>query len=88
MGSDIGQLNMYYTDDDPPMDVIGKKRHFFGKPGIKAINQVGAKFSNPMGGAVDNAQGGRPGILRNPDCINSLKIVSQSQRDLKNQIET
>jgi hypothetical protein len=28
--------SMYYTEAEPPVDIIGKKRHFFGKPNMKA----------------------------------------------------
>jgi hypothetical protein len=28
---------MYYTEDEPPIDHIGKRRHFFGKPSLKGI---------------------------------------------------
>lgn len=33
-GSDIGQ-SMYYTEQEPPVELIGKKRHFFAKPSSK-----------------------------------------------------
>jgi len=38
MGSE--SLGMYYTEEEPPQDLIGKKRHFFAKPSLKG--QVGA----------------------------------------------
>ena len=31
---------MYYTDDEPPFDMLGKKRHFFGKPSLRGITTV------------------------------------------------
>jgi hypothetical protein len=37
MGSDMGHVSMYYTDDEPPVEIIGKKRHFFGKPSLKGM---------------------------------------------------
>jgi len=41
MGSDLGHVSMYYTEDEPPMEYIGKKRHHFGRPSLKgmAVNQ-------------------------------------------------
>jgi hypothetical protein len=30
MGSDMGQ-SMYFTEVEPPMEFIGKRRHFFGR---------------------------------------------------------
>jgi hypothetical protein len=35
MGSEMGH-SMYYTETEPPMELIGKKRHHFGKPNAKA----------------------------------------------------
>jgi hypothetical protein len=37
MGSELGHMSMYYTEDEPPVDLIGKKRHFFGKPSLKGL---------------------------------------------------
>ena len=37
MGSELGHVSMYYTEDEPPMDLIGKKRHFFAKPSLKGM---------------------------------------------------
>jgi hypothetical protein len=31
---------MYFTEEEPPLDFIGKKRHYFGKASIKGINAV------------------------------------------------
>jgi hypothetical protein len=40
MGSELGHVSMYYTEDEPPIDIIGKKRHFFGKPSIKGMANI------------------------------------------------
>jgi hypothetical protein len=40
MGSELGHVSMYYTEDEPPMDFIGKKRHHFGKPSLKGMAAV------------------------------------------------
>jgi hypothetical protein len=37
MGSELGHLSMYYTEEEPPIDFIGRRRHFFGKPSLKGI---------------------------------------------------
>jgi len=37
MGSDLGHVSMYYTDEEPPTDLIGKRRHYFGKPSLKGM---------------------------------------------------
>lgn len=31
--------SMYYTEQEPPIESIGKKRHFFGKPSQKGQSQ-------------------------------------------------
>lgn len=37
MGSDLGHVSMYYTEEEPPADQMGKKKHFFGKPSLKGL---------------------------------------------------
>ena len=37
MGSELGHVSMYYTEDEPPMEFIGKKRHYFAKPSLKGM---------------------------------------------------
>lgn len=37
MGSDLGHVSMYYTDAEPPTDMIGKKRHYFARPSLKGM---------------------------------------------------
>mmetsp|Transcript_35577 Transcript_35577/g.54383 ORF Transcript_35577/g.54383 Transcript_35577/m.54383 type:complete len:87 (+) Transcript_35577:1430-1690(+) len=55
MGSDVGHLSMYYTEDEPPIDFIGKKRHYFSKPSVKGMNQGGMRL--PMGGIASDRMG-------------------------------
>jgi hypothetical protein len=38
MGSDMGH-SMYYTEAEPPIEIIGRKKHFFGKPNQKGQSQ-------------------------------------------------
>jgi hypothetical protein len=40
MGSDIGHLSMYYTEEEPNLEIIGKKRHFFARPSLKGMGAV------------------------------------------------
>jgi hypothetical protein len=53
MGSEgIGHQSMYYTEEEPPMEFIGKKRHYFGRPSIKGIasvNPAGVKDPSEVG---------------------------------------
>ena len=37
---------MYFTEEEPPLDLIGKKRHYFGKASIKGINAVNQGMRN------------------------------------------
>jgi hypothetical protein len=46
IGSEIGPLSMYFTEEEPPLDLIGKKRHYFGKASIKGINAVNQGMRN------------------------------------------
>ena len=90
MGSDVGHLNMYFTEEEPPTEVLGNKRHWWGKPGPKAMNNLGNKFSNPMGMMGENeGQEVRreDALLRNPECLAILKTIAQSQKDLKGQLD-
>jgi hypothetical protein len=57
MGSEIGHVSMYYTEDEPPVDTIGKKRHFFGKPSLKGLaNQNQGTRSNIDDGIMGMSQ--------------------------------
>jgi len=40
MGSDGMYRSLYYTEEEPPLEVIGTKRHWWGKPSIKGIASV------------------------------------------------
>ena len=46
MGSELGHLSMYYTEEEPPIDFIGRRRHYFGKPSLKGITGQNANRSN------------------------------------------
>ena len=71
------------------MEVIGKKRHFFGRPGLKAVNQVGAKFSNPLTpGGEFQAELPRENLMLNPEVANALKQIAGSQKNLRSQLES
>jgi|DEB0MinimDraft_12_1074336.scaffolds.fasta_scaffold30365_2 hypothetical protein len=57
MGSDMGH-SMYYTDNEPPVDIIGKKRHFFDKPNSKALSNNQSGLRNDPSGAVNDKDAG------------------------------
>ncbi len=48
MGSELGHVSMYYTEDEPPMDFIGKKRHHFGRPSLKGMAAVNQAMPSQM----------------------------------------
>lgn len=53
MGSDLGH-SMYYTEVEPPIDFIGKKRHFFAKPNQKGQSQGNLSVMRQDEGATGN----------------------------------
>ena len=44
MGSETGQ-SMYFTAVEPPMDMIGQKKHFFARPNAKVASQGNLSFT-------------------------------------------
>lgn len=78
---------MYYTEEEPPIDLIGKKRHFFGKPSLKGITGNTAVRSNYN----DSGQDGQPNkvetLLKNQETLDSLRKIYSSDRDIKSQLE-
>lgn len=102
MGSEgVGHLSMYYTEEEPPIDFIGKRRHYFGKPsirGITSVNQAGLRGTqgdpsetNFGGGATSaagfsNVPSGQV-ILRNPESSEALRNLCSSSTDLRQKFE-
>lgn len=101
MGSDVGHLSMYYTEDEPPIEVLGKKRHYFGKPslrGITSINQ-GIRQGQDVPGELNDANpmamsaGGfsavpsGEAIFKNPDSKEALRKICSSSSDLRAKFE-
>lgn len=39
MPSHDGSGIVYYTDEDPPHELSGTKRHYFGRPSLKGYKQ-------------------------------------------------
>ena len=101
MGSDVGHLSMYYTEDEPPIEILGKKRHFFGKPslrGITSINQgirqgqdihADLNEANAMTMSAGGFSGAASGeaIFKNPDSKEALRKICSSQSDLRMKFE-
>lgn len=92
MGSEVGHLSMYYTDDEPPIDMLGKKRHFFGKPSLRGITTVNQGIrqgqdiqgdineANPMSMSAGDFSGAPTGdaIFKNPDSKEALRRICSS----------
>ena len=49
MGSEMGH-SMYYTEAEPPMELIGRKRHYFGKPNQRGQSQGNLSVLRPDDG--------------------------------------
>lgn len=97
MGSDIGHVSMYYTEEEPPVELIGKKRHHFGKPSLKGLAAGGqgnrsAIDEGNMGTSVDGAvmsQGTMSkdeALFKNSESFGALKKIYSSPKDLRVQL--
>ena len=82
MGSELGHLSMYYTDEEPPIDFIGRRRHFFGKPSLKGITGQNANRSNYGDQPATNVPKD-DALLRNVETLNSLRKIIGSDKDLR-----
>lgn len=78
MGSEMGHVSMYYTEEEPPIDFIGKKRHFFGKPSIKGM----ATVKNTQ---MELTTGNGP---KDEAAIKAMQILVNSPKDLRGQLES
>lgn len=95
MGSDGVHLSMYYTEEEPPMDFIGKRRHFFGKPSIRGVTSGNQVIRGEPSEIVPNVSGGGMSmvpssqvILRNPESSDALRGLVGSQTDLRGRFES
>ena len=78
MGSEMGHMSMYYTDDEPPVDIIGKKRHWFAKPSIKGMSAVtGAGGPGPAGMESQEV------VAKNPEVVEAIRVLFSSPMDMK-----
>jgi hypothetical protein len=39
---------LFFTDEEPPQEVIGAKRHFFGRPSLKGYKANPFRASTPQ----------------------------------------
>jgi hypothetical protein len=37
--NDVSQQMLFFTDEEPPQDHMGSRRHFFGRPSLKGYKQ-------------------------------------------------
>lgn len=82
MGSELGHLSMYYTDEEPPIDFIGRRRHYFGKPSLKGITGQNANRSN-YGDQNTAHVSKEEALLRNAETLNALRKIMNSEKDLR-----
>ena len=70
---------MYYTLEEPPVEHIGRKRHWFGKPGLKGITGQQAPRSQYGDDIIQShrndkiPQGGADAILNNQSSMLALR---------------
>lgn len=94
MGSDGVHLSMYYTEEEPPMDFIGKRRHYFGKPSIRGVTSGNQVIRGEPSEIPQNVSGGismvpsSQVILRNPESSEALRGLVGSQTDLRGRFES
>lgn len=82
MGSELGHLSMYYTEEEPPIDFIGRRRHFFGKPSLKGITGQNANRSDYGSQPMANVPKDEA-LLRNGENLNLLRKIISSEKDLR-----
>ena len=75
----MGHVSMYYTEEEPPIELIGKKRHFFAKPSIKGIAAV-------TGGARNDIAEDDQAMFGNNETFEALKKIYMSPLNLRAQL--
>lgn len=72
---------MYYTDEDPPAELTGTKRHFFGRPSLKGYKQN--PFRTQTAGLLKEEV-----ILQNPEAAAVLKKIYEMEHTMKLDLDT
>lgn len=60
--SDLSQQMMYFTEDEPPSELLGNKRHHFGRPSLRGYKQNPYRSQTPTALKEDV-------ILQNPEAV-------------------
>lgn len=74
--SDIANQMLFFTDEEPPQEVIGAKRHFFGRPSLKGYKANPFRASTPQ-------QLKEEVILQNPLAVSVLRRISDLDQQFK-----
>ena len=67
---------MYYTDDEPPTEALGTKRHYFCKPSLKGYKQN--PFRTQTAGLLKEEV-----ILQNLEAAAVLKQIYEMDHHMK-----
>lgn len=78
VGVDVSQQLMFFTDDEPPQDNLGSRRHYFGRPSLRGYKQ------NPFRNSANGGPLKEEVILQNPEAYSVLRsIYHQNQHTLE-----
>jgi palmitoyltransferase len=67
---------VYFTDEDPPHEAIGGRKHFFGRPSLRGYKQNPFRAQTP-GLLKDEV------ILQNPETQSVLRRIAEQQAPLE-----
>lgn len=74
--SDVSNQMLFFTDEEPPHDTIGSKRHFFGRPSLKGYKANPFRSNTPQQLKEDV-------ILQNPVAVNVLRRLFEIDQQYK-----
>lgn len=67
---------MFYTEEEPPLESVGSRRHYFGKPSLKGYKQN--PFRTQTAGLLKEEV-----ILQNPEAAGVLKKIYEMDHHMK-----
>jgi hypothetical protein len=69
-GYDVSQQMMYFTDDEPPTECIGSKRHHFSRPSLRGYKQNPFRTSQQAPAALKEEV-----ILSNSEAVSIMRRI-------------
>ena len=79
--SDVSNQMLFFTDEEPPHETIGSKRHFFGKPSLKGYKANPFRSNTPQQLKEDV-------ILQNPLAVSVLRRLHDIDLQFKLDLES